>query len=108
MSAYLMICLEVETLNRLEETSKNQAKSQLQKLQQHPHWDQGKGWKDNLNNIRLLLQPLACFNILKPWFVVLFSPTIINRFCHLFSWLMRAINFLIESIFSFNSYCFSP
>jgi SRSO17 transposase len=104
MSAYLMISLQVETLNQLEENTKNQDKNQGKRIKQHPQWDQGKGWKDQLNNIRLFLEPLCCFNKLKPWFVVLFSAPMIRMFCRLFFWLIRAVNSLIESIFSFNFY----
>jgi hypothetical protein len=36
-------------------------------LEAHPAWDQGNGWKQHLNNLRLLLQPYICSCLLLPW-----------------------------------------
>jgi len=33
----------------------------------HPAWDSGNGWKQHLNNLRLLLQPYVCSCLLLPW-----------------------------------------
>jgi hypothetical protein len=33
----------------------------------HPAWDPGNGWKHQLNNLRLLLQPFVCSCLLLPW-----------------------------------------
>src|SRR5215813_2842041 len=33
----------------------------------HPQWDHGRGWKPQLNNLRLLLQPFICTCLLLPW-----------------------------------------
>jgi hypothetical protein len=99
---------QVKELKELEvaPNSKRNSRRKLkfQEVTKHPHWDRGKGWKDHLNNLRLFLQPLACFNILKPWLVVLFSPRRIRAFAHLFFGLIRAINSLLETIFPSNSY----
>jgi hypothetical protein len=69
-------------------------------------WDEGKGWKNILNNLRLFLQPLCYFNLLKPWLVVLFKLQIIRLFCRLFAQINQLINSLLDQIFSFN-FCFS-
>ncbi|MDJ1176003.1 transposase [Roseofilum capinflatum] len=37
---------------------------------QHPHWDSNKNWKSGLNNLRLLLLPLMCFNLILSWLEV--------------------------------------
>lgn len=29
--------------------------------------DKGQGWKNLLNNLRLVIQPFVFFNLLKPW-----------------------------------------
>jgi hypothetical protein len=36
----------------------------------HPGWDNGKGWKNILNNLRLILQPFTLFNLIQPWLSV--------------------------------------
>jgi hypothetical protein len=36
-------------------------------LDAHPAWDPGNGWKQHLNNLRLLLQPYTCSCLLLPW-----------------------------------------
>jgi len=36
-------------------------------LDAHPSWDTGSGWKQHLNNLRLLLQPYVCSCLLLPW-----------------------------------------
>ena len=37
------------------------------RLEAHPAWDTGSGWKHQLNNLRLLLQPYVCSCLLFPW-----------------------------------------
>ncbi|MDX2241506.1 MAG: IS701 family transposase, partial [Leptolyngbyaceae cyanobacterium bins.302] len=41
-----------------------------QQFVQHPWWDNQKGWKNLLNNLRLIIQPLICCNWLKRWLEV--------------------------------------
>ena len=39
-------------------------------IQTHPQWDHGQGWKPQLNNLRLVLQPFICIIcpcLLLPW-----------------------------------------
>jgi hypothetical protein len=37
---------------------------------QHSRWDNQSGGKNLLNNLRLVIQPLICFNWLKRWLEV--------------------------------------
>ncbi|MBL1202523.1 MAG: hypothetical protein FWK04_26510 [Nostoc sp. GBBB01] len=37
------------------------------KFCEHDWWDFGQGWKNLLNNLRLVIQPFIFFNLLKPW-----------------------------------------
>ena len=60
-----------------------------EEIKKHPWWHQDKGWKNILNNLRLFVQPLCYFNLLKPCLVVVFSPQIIRLFCRLFSCLIN-------------------
>jgi hypothetical protein len=41
-----------------------------QQFTQHPWWNNQSGWKSLLNNLRLIIQPLICFNWLKRWLAV--------------------------------------
>jgi hypothetical protein len=36
----------------------------------HEEWDKGQGWKNLLNNLRLVIQPFIFFNLMKPWLIV--------------------------------------
>ncbi len=40
----------------------------------HPWWDNGKGWKNILNNLRLIIQPFILFNLIYPWLTVFPIP----------------------------------
>jgi hypothetical protein len=104
MSAYLMVSLQSEQFNEPRSTTLDLAKPAQVQIKKHPGWDEGKGWKNILNNLRLFLQPLCYFNLLKPWLVVVFTPQIIRLFCRLFFQLNQLINSLLEKIFPHNSY----
>ena len=43
-------------------------------VQAHPAWDDGIGWKHQLNNLRLVLQPDVCTCLLLPWLHLLSPP----------------------------------
>jgi hypothetical protein len=43
-------------------------------LAAHPAWDGGTGWKHELNNLRLLLQPFVGTCLLLPWLHLLSPP----------------------------------
>jgi len=104
MSAYLMVSLQSEQLNQSGEATLNLANPAKEEMKKHPWWDEGKGWKNILNNLRLFIQPLCYFNLLKPWLVVVFTPQIIRLFCRLFFQLNQLMNCLLEKIFPHNSY----
>jgi SRSO17 transposase len=87
-SAYLMVSLRSEQL--LQATS-----STSSFLGKHPHWDGGKGWKNLLNNLRLMIQPMIFFYLIQPWLTVFPIP-------HLSAGLLklqRMINCVTSSIF---------
>lgn len=75
MSAYLMVSLHSDTFELNEKLSHNQESSSiLHSLSQHPYWNQGQGWKNLLNNLRLVMQPFVFFNLIKPWLMVFPIP----------------------------------
>ena len=68
MSAYLLVSLHSQVLNNHPEQSVNQTTDPVvARFQKHEWWDEGSGWKNLLNNLRLVIQPLILFNLLNPW-----------------------------------------
>ena len=106
MSAYLMVSLQSEQLNESKEERVGKEKNLQEEMKKHPWWDEGKGWKNILNKLRLFLQPLYCFNVLKPWLLMFFKPKIVGSFWRLFSQINQFINSMLGKFFSY-SFCFS-
>jgi len=69
MSAFLMVSLFADQFN-------NACPLAHQQFVQHPWWDNQSGWKNLLNNLRLIIQPLICFNWLKRWLEVFPIPAL--------------------------------
>jgi hypothetical protein len=68
MSAYLMVSLHSQVLNNHSEQGVNKPLDPVvARFSQHEWWDFGHGWKNLLNNLRLVIQPFIFFNLLKPW-----------------------------------------
>lgn len=63
MSAFLMVSLFTDQFN-------DSCPLAHQQFVQHPWWNNQHGWKNVLNNLRLIIQPLICFNWLKRWLKV--------------------------------------
>lgn len=63
MSAFLMVSLFADAFN-------DSCPLTHQRFAQHPWWNSQRGWKNLLNNLRLVIQPLICFNWLRPWLKV--------------------------------------
>lgn len=40
----------------------------------HPHWQSTVNWKSTLNNLRLIIDPLVCYQRLKPWLEIFDIP----------------------------------
>ncbi len=59
-SAYLMISLNSQVFLELDRSSENNSepKNPLRYFSVHPHWNHKNGWKNTLNNLRLLIQPI--------------------------------------------------
>ncbi|MDZ4876861.1 MAG: IS701 family transposase ISNpu5 [Chroococcidiopsis cubana SAG 39.79] len=75
-SAYLMVSLHSEQMG----FSPPQSGA---KLTSHPWWDDGNGWKNILNNLRLILQPFTLFNLIYPWLTVFSIPQLSSGFSQL-------------------------
>jgi SRSO17 transposase len=87
--AYLMISLNTETLGSLN--SNNLPQSQVSntntEYKSHPQWNSPTGWKNVLNNVRLLVQPSLLLWLIVPWLEVF--PN---------SYLLLGLHHLIDSI----------
>jgi SRSO17 transposase len=84
-SAYLLVSLYSEELNQAPKTK-------LEIFAEHPGWDSHQGWKDLLNNLRLIIQPLICFNLIKVWLKVFPVPHLAEALARLVVLMNRFAN----------------
>lgn len=75
MSAYLMVSLHTNPLSP-DLTSKldDSIAPIVKRFDSHAQWNQGTGWKNTLNNLRLVIQPFIFFNLIKNWLKVFPIP----------------------------------
>ncbi len=74
-SAYLLVSLFADSERNSEKPTTNIAASKVRKLlEEHLEWDEGTGWKNWLNNLRLISLPFFCFNLILPWLKVFPVP----------------------------------
>jgi hypothetical protein len=75
-SAYLLVSLQSFVFQSADqESSHAQSRATItspDRFSQHRWWDGGQGWKNILNNLRLILQPYVSYWLLLPW-VLLFD-----------------------------------
>ena len=75
-SAYLLVSLQSPVFHQNDqEPSHTPALATItspDRFQEHRWWDGGQGWKNILNNLRLILQPYVYYWLLLPW-VLLFD-----------------------------------
>lgn len=84
MSAYLLVSLHSNSLyTKSDFQEKNKLSVVVKKISLHPWWDEGTGWKNLLNNLRLVLQPFVLFNLIRPWLKVFPIPTLSLGFSRL-------------------------
>lgn len=111
MSAYLMVSLHSKKLNSAQKLGNDTAHPNPDKITSkfatHEWWDTGIGWKNLLNNLRLIIQPFVFFNLLKPWLEVFSIPQLSFGFWQLIT-LMNLFRTLLPNptkrdYFSFSS-----
>ncbi len=73
-SAYLMVSLYAASSQKASRFCLNPQSPVHQRFPQHQQWDEKEGWKNIFNNLRLILLPLVCFNLIKPWLKVFPIP----------------------------------
>lgn len=71
MSAYLLVSLHTNALEQppVQSTTHSEVQRRTIALQfaHHPDWNPAGGWKQTLNNLRLVIQPYVILNLLQPW-----------------------------------------
>jgi len=77
-SAYLMVSLHSHQLeNQIDNADLKQKSGAVNILSEHQDWAPGMGWKNLLNNCRLILSPWLCLNPIKNWYKVFPIPQLI-------------------------------
>jgi hypothetical protein len=76
MSAFTMVSLFADEFNR-------ECPLSHRVFTQHPWWDNQGGWKNLLNNLRLVIEPWINFNRLKSWLKVFDIPGLSEGFTQL-------------------------
>ncbi len=74
-SAYLLVSLFADSGRNLEKLAQNVLSPKVREIfRGHAQWDEGTGWKNWLNNLRLISLPFFCFNLIRPWLKVFPIP----------------------------------
>jgi SRSO17 transposase len=73
-SAYLLVSLKTLALAAPE----MQAVASSSPARRHAWWDEGRGWKAMLNNLRLLLHPFCSACLLLPWMTIFPVPELVK------------------------------
>jgi hypothetical protein len=68
-----------------QQTSKIEKKDNSIDFSIHQQWDCGGGWKNTLNNLRLILQPILLLWLIFPWLAVFPNSKLLLGFNHLIS-----------------------
>lgn len=76
MSTFTMVSLFADAFNR-------ECPLSHQVFAQHPWWDNQQGWKNLLNNLRLIIEPWISFNRLKHWLNIFKIPSLLQGFAQL-------------------------
>ena len=85
-SAYLLVSLFAppwKDSNSSPVNSSNQLVINL--ISQDPNWGLSKGWKNFLNNFRLISQPFIYFNLIQRWLKIFPTPQLSSGFSRLIS-----------------------
>jgi SRSO17 transposase len=85
---YTMISLNTPAFLDLDKS--RQIEMEVQKnsavdFSNHQLWNHENGWKNTLNNLRLILQPLFLFGLISPWLDIFPNSDLFRGFNHLIS-----------------------
>jgi hypothetical protein len=80
-SAYLLVSiqanyfqLETVKVNQFAPVESFPINSSLLHFSKHPCWEAGITWKSALNNLRLIIQPLTFYNLIRSWWQIFNLP----------------------------------
>jgi SRSO17 transposase len=86
-SAYLLVSLQADVFHGTPEPAQEKRRrsvaAKAPSVPGHRWWDRGKGWKNVLNNLRLLLQPYISCCLISPWLEVFPIPWLREGFAQL-------------------------
>ncbi len=85
---YTMISLNSSAflaLNQLAQIPTQRQKSDWVDFSNHQQWNHASTWKNVLNNLRLVVQPLLLFWLIYPWLDILPNSNLLLGFNHLIS-----------------------
>lgn len=89
-SAYLLVSLHSSALPTFKKPFNTISTTDLGLLlTEHPRWDFNTGWKNLLNNLRLILQPFVAFNLMKIWLKIFLIPELDVGFIRLIAFMNR-------------------
>ena len=85
MSVYFMISLNTQTFLSLEASNNQDYEPEVPTIDftLHPQWNHSIGWKNVLNNFRLIIQPTILLGLIFPWLEVFPNSSILLGFHHL-------------------------
>ena len=86
--AYTMISLNSPAFLALDESEQIEnevQKSQWLNFSNHQQWNHESGWKNILNNLRLIVQPLLLFWLIYPWINIFPNSNLLLGFNHIIS-----------------------
>lgn len=84
--AYTLVsfqCPVLQTTHQESEPPEGHTPTFVDRFPEHPWWDSGHGWKNILNNLRLILQPFVTFCLLLPWVLLFDLPCLRTGFAEL-------------------------
>ncbi len=86
-SVYTLVSLNSQPFLSLNkpQASKFEKKNNTVDFSTHQQWDYGSGWKNTLNNLRLILQPTLVMWLIFPWLEVFPNSKLLLGFNHLIS-----------------------
>jgi len=85
---YTMISLNSPAFLTLTQSHQIQTKNQKSNsvdFSNHQQWNHASGWKNVLNNLRLVVQPLLLFWLVSPWLDIFPNSNLLLGFNHLIS-----------------------
>jgi SRSO17 transposase len=89
-SAYLLVSLHAQALSTLNKPLNHISSTGLGfLLSEHDQWNDKTGWKNLLNNLRLVIQPFIVFNLMKSWLKIFPLPQLHLGFNQLIAFMNR-------------------